>query len=140
MLTNIPFTLFRVLYLLFRVSNIRKSQIIESHISAKLVHRRRVTKEVLKIVANPNQDEDDRCFFMFPSAMIHKIDEDSPFYSMSPKDILNAQFEMIVVLEGIVEPTGNSFQARSSFLPREILWGMRFEIWYVSSGKKGSFK
>ena len=34
---------------------------------------------------------------------------------------------MVVVMEGIIEPTGNSVQARSSYLPREILWGYSFE-------------
>uniref|UniRef100_A0A0K2TA09 Uncharacterized protein n=1 Tax=Lepeophtheirus salmonis TaxID=72036 RepID=A0A0K2TA09_LEPSM len=138
-----------ILYLLFRVSNIRKSQIIESHISAKLIHRRNVTKEgeitnyyseYLKVVSSKEGGDDDRAFFMFPSSMIHKIDEDSPFYSMSPKDILNASFEMVVVLEGIVEPTGNSFQARSSYLPREILWGMKFENMISYSSKRGIYR
>ncbi|CAB4059596.1 KCNJN [Lepeophtheirus salmonis] len=138
-----------ILYLLFRVSNIRKSQIIESHISAKLIHRKNVTKEgeitnyyseYLKVVSSKEGGDDDRAFFMFPSSMIHKIDEDSPFYSMSPKDILNASFEMVVVLEGIVEPTGNSFQARSSYLPREILWGMKFENMISYSSKRGIYR
>ena len=31
-----------------------------------------------------------------------------------------------MVLEGIVEPTGMSIQARSSYTPHEILWGYRF--------------
>ena len=64
---------------------------------------------------------------VLPSTLYHKIDEDSPFYEMTPKDILNAKFEMVVALEGIVEPTGNSVQARTSYLPREILWGYKFE-------------
>ena len=41
-------------------------------------------------------------------------------------DILSARFELVVTLEGIVEPTGNSVQSRSSYLPNEILWGYRF--------------
>ena len=46
---------------------------------------------------------------------------------MSPRDFLSAKFEVIVSLEGVVEPTGNSVQARSSYLPNEILWGYRFK-------------
>merc|ERR1712122_145032 len=37
------------------------------------------------------------------------------------------RFEMLVTLEGIVEPTGNSVQSRSSYLPNEILWGYHYE-------------
>lgn len=36
-------------------------------------------------------------------------------------------FELVVVLEGIVESTGMTTQARTSYLPNEILWGHRFE-------------
>ena len=46
---------------------------------------------------------------------------------MQPRDFLSAKFEVIVSLEGVVEPTGNSVQARSSYLPNEILWGYRFK-------------
>ena len=46
---------------------------------------------------------------------------------MAPRDFLSAKFEIIVSLEGVVEPTGNSVQARSSYLPNEILWGYRFK-------------
>jgi len=37
------------------------------------------------------------------------------------------QFELVVVLEGIVESTGMTAQARTSYLPNEILWGHCFE-------------
>ena len=61
------------------------------------------------------------------STFFFRIDENSPFYEWGPKDILNARFEMLVTLEGIVEPTGNSVQSRSSYLPNEILWGYHYE-------------
>ena len=69
----------------------------------------------------------DRTMLLLPCSVFHKIDKDSPFYDMTPKDIFNAKFELVVALEGIVEPTGNSVQARTSYLPREILWGFQFE-------------
>ena len=36
-------------------------------------------------------------------------------------------FELHVSLEGTIETTSMNFQARSSFLPDEIIWGHRFE-------------
>ena len=70
---------------------------------------------------------DDRTLLLWPVTVSHKIDKHSPFYSMAPRDFLSAKFELIVSLEGVVEPTGNSVQARSSYLPNEILWGYRFK-------------
>ena len=40
--------------------------------------------------------------------------------------MIKRRFEIIVTLEGIVEPSGMSIQARSSYMPDEILWGYRF--------------
>ena len=39
----------------------------------------------------------------------------------------NDKFEIAVGLEGTIESTSNTFQARTSYLPDEILWGHRFE-------------
>ena len=54
---------------------------------------------------------------------------------MSPKDLLNSNFEIVVTLEGSIESTGNTTQARSSYLPNEVLWGYRFDN-LVSYAKK----
>ena len=72
-------------------------------------------------------DGSEQCFLMLPNTICHKIDEDSPFYKLGPKDILACKFELVVILEGIVESTGSTVQTRTSYLPREILWGHRFE-------------
>ena len=47
---------------------------------------------------------------------------------------------MVVTLEGIVEPTGNSVQARSSYLPNEILWGHRYQNMMSYNKKKGIYQ
>lgn len=72
------------------------------------------------------EGDEDTVLFIWPSTVVHRIDEDSPFYNMSAKDFYRKHYEIIVCLEGIVEPTGMSIQARSSYLGDEILWGYRF--------------
>ena len=58
----------------------------------------------------------------------HKINENSPLYNMSASDLIQQErFEIVVILEGTVESTGQTTQARSSYLASEILWGHRFE-------------
>ena len=37
------------------------------------------------------------------------------------------KFELHVALEGTTESTSTTFQARTSYLAHEILWGQRFE-------------
>lgn len=57
----------------------------------------------------------------------HKIDSTSPLYTLSAADMIHEKFEIIVILEGTTESTGQTTQARTSYLPNEILWGHRFE-------------
>ncbi|CAH0563757.1 unnamed protein product [Brassicogethes aeneus] len=120
------------LSLMFRVGDMRKSHIIGASIRAQLI-RAKKTKEG-EVLANfqtelaVNADGcDSNLFFIWPMTILHKIDENSPFYHLSASDMLQDKFEIVVILEGTIESTGQTTQARSSYLASEILWGHRFE-------------
>ena len=49
---------------------------------------------------------EDRLIFIWPMTIIHKINEDSPLYDMSPSSIAAEDFEIVVLLEGVIESTG----------------------------------
>ena len=54
-------------------------------------------------------------FQMFwPVVVSHKIDEKSPLYSMSARDIGEHTFEIILTMEGITPETGNTVQVGRS--------------------------
>ena len=61
-------------------------------------------------VGTDSEGNEDELFFIWPTTIIHKINEDSPFYDMSAKDFLKKRYEIVVILEGVVEQTGNSIQ------------------------------
>ncbi|XP_050345910.1 G protein-activated inward rectifier potassium channel 3-like isoform X4 [Nymphalis io] len=120
------------LCLMFRVGDMRKSHIVEAHIRAQII-RRKITREgemlpfyqqELKVGAD---GEEDRLMFIWPMTIVHKINEKSPLYNLSASDMLRERFEIVVMLEGVIESTGMTTQARSSYLPSEIQWGHRFE-------------
>lgn len=48
----------------------------------------------------------DNVYLGWPITACHVIDESSPFYYLSEKNLSRAAFEIIVILEGIVESTG----------------------------------
>ncbi|KAG1675710.1 G protein-activated inward rectifier potassium channel 4 [Nymphon striatum] len=83
---------------------------------------------------------DENILFLWPIVIMHEINEDSPFYNMSAEDLLHERFELIVVLEGIVESTSSNTQARASYLPNEILWGHRFEQMVSFKKDTGEYK
>jgi potassium inwardly-rectifying channel subfamily J len=120
------------LCLMFRVGDMRKAPLIGASIRAQLIQPKQ-TKEG-EVIKNYRTEldlsvdgGDNNVFFLWPVTVVHKIDEDSPFYKYSASDLLQEKFEIVVVLEATVESTGQSIQARTSYVAGEILWGYKFE-------------
>ncbi|XP_022092720.1 G protein-activated inward rectifier potassium channel 3-like [Acanthaster planci] len=116
---------------MFRVGDIRDSHLFEAHLRAYLIKPRVTAEGEIIPLHSFNMDLDfdtgeDRIFLVWPLIICHEIDEDSPLYEYSAKGLENADFEIVVILEGIVEQTGLTTQARTSYLPSEIMWGYRF--------------
>ena len=132
------------LCLMWRVGNLRKSHLVEAHVRAQLL-KSRITSEgeyipLDQIDINVGFDSGiDRIFLVSPITIVHEIDEDSPLYDLSKQDIDNADFEIVVILEGMVEATAMTTQCRSSYLANEILWGHRRNsrktTWFPPLGK-----
>ncbi|XP_049281965.1 G protein-activated inward rectifier potassium channel 3-like isoform X2 [Anopheles funestus] len=120
------------LCLMFRIGDMRKSHIIGANIRAQLI-RTKVSneREVMPQYRTELELTSDDCssdvFFLWPQIVVHRIDERSPLFGYSAEDILLERFEIVVVLEGTVESTGQTTQARTSYVNTEILWGQRFE-------------
>ncbi|EFA09000.2 ATP-sensitive inward rectifier potassium channel 12-like Protein [Tribolium castaneum] len=118
--------------LMFRVGDMRKNPLIGAEIRAQVVKPTR-TREGEMIRNYRTEIElsvdggDNSIFFLWPMTVVHKMDAESPFYKMSASDMLKEQFEVLVVLEATVESTGQSIQARTSYVGSEVLWGYRFE-------------
>ncbi|XP_060756497.1 G protein-activated inward rectifier potassium channel 4 [Neoarius graeffei] len=119
------------LCLMFRVGDLRNSHIVEASIRAKLI-RSKQTKEGEFIPLNQTDINvgfdtgDDRLFLVSPLIICHEFNESSPFWDISQEQLTREEFEIVVILEGMVEATGMTCQARSSYLDLEVLWGERF--------------
>uniref|UniRef100_A0A3Q3XE04 Uncharacterized protein n=1 Tax=Mola mola TaxID=94237 RepID=A0A3Q3XE04_MOLML len=116
---------------MFRVGDLRKSMIISATIQLQVI-RRTVTAEgeVIPVsqldiqVENPLRSNG--IFLVSPLIISHTIERGSPLYELSAQSLSSKDLEIIVVLEGVVETTGITMQARTSYTPEEILWGRRF--------------
>ncbi|NXH46702.1 KCNJ5 protein, partial [Dicaeum eximium] len=146
------------LCLMFRVGDLRDSHMVDAKIRAKLIKSRHTAEgEFIPLEQselNLGYDTgEDRLFLVEPQIICHVIDRHSPFWDMSAEALRRDQFEIIIILEGIVEATGNcgpgpappvsppagmTCQARTSYTEDEILWGYRFEP--CMSLEKGAFQ
>ncbi|XP_078491595.1 uncharacterized protein LOC100175040 isoform X1 [Ciona intestinalis] len=117
--------------LMFRVGDLRNSHIVEAQIRAKLIKSRQTQEGEFMALDQTDLDVGyttgaDRLFLVTPLIICHVIDEKSPFWNMSQFDLKEEEFEIVVILEGMVEATGMTCQARSSYVEDEVMWGQRF--------------
>lgn len=63
----------------------------------------------------------DRNFLVSPVTILHKVNEASPLFGISRQGLETDDFEIVVILEGMMEASAMSTQARSSYLANEIL-------------------
>ncbi|KAK2139854.1 hypothetical protein LSH36_1587g00064 [Paralvinella palmiformis] len=118
--------------LVFRVGDIRRSQILATSVHVMLTERRTTREgECLPIATRElrvtTESGGEFFFLAWPIEVLHKIDRSSPLWELSEFDLIQQDWEFIVVLEGVAEATGASFQVRTSYLPSEVLWGHRLK-------------
>ncbi|GLH06104.1 ATP-sensitive inward rectifier potassium, partial [Gryllus bimaculatus] len=133
------------LCLMFRVGDMRKSHIVEAHVRAQLI-RQKVTAEgellpyFQQELRVGGDGDEERIFFIWPTTIVHCIDRQSPLYNMTAAELARERLEVVVILEGVIESTGMTTQARSSYLPSEILWGHRFETLVTFKKETGEYE
>ncbi|XP_078113688.1 ATP-sensitive inward rectifier potassium channel 11 [Sander vitreus] len=116
---------------MMRLGDLRKSMIISATVRLQVV-RRTTTEEGEVVPLNQidihldNPVGTNGVFLVSPLIICHVIDKDSPLYELSALDLQHEDIEVIAVLEGVVETTGITTQARTSYVSEEILWGQRF--------------
>lgn len=107
------------LCMMFRLGDVRnRSHIIGPSISAIVISRKTTTEgEVIPYYQTQIDckfdSSGDNIFLIWPATLVHVIDENSPFYTMNADEMCREKFEVVVILEGTVESTGQSVQARS---------------------------
>ncbi|XP_074872124.1 ATP-sensitive inward rectifier potassium channel 14-like isoform X1 [Carettochelys insculpta] len=132
------------LCLMWRVANLRRSHLVEAHVRAQLLQPR-VTPEG-EVLPLDQRDVDvgfdsgtDRLFLVLPLTVVHQIDAESPFYGLGPAQLARADFELVAILEGMVEATAMTTQFRTSYLPGEVRWGHRFAP-VLAHGRRGRYR
>ncbi|XP_026227504.1 G protein-activated inward rectifier potassium channel 3-like isoform X2 [Anabas testudineus] len=131
------------LCLMFRLGDLRESHMVDAKVRAKLIKSRQTAEgEFLPLEQTEinlgYETGSDRLFLVEPQVIQHSIDCNSPLWQLGPEQLRQQQFEIIVILEGIVEATGMMCQAKTSYIETEIEWGARFEPCMTLD--KGSFR
>ncbi|MGI9651122.1 ion channel [Chryseobacterium sp. RLHN22] len=70
--------------------------------------------------------------------VVHKIDENSPFFGFSADDFKNTNIEIIVHVRAFDEVFSNTVVQRSSYATEEIIYGAKFVPMYYPDKEKDS--
>lgn len=126
----------------FRIADIRRSQLVEAHARLQLYWNKKKadgTTAVMQCDLDVGYDTGrDRVFLLCPVSVVHVINESSPLASLSVDNLLSQDFEIVVILEAIVEATGLTAQALWSYTQQEIFFDHEFVpmVYRQSSGKE----
>lgn len=120
------------LCIMFRIGDMRMNDMVAARIRSYLLRTTR-TLEGESLINHQQEltllfdDCNKGLFFYWPLTIYHIINKDSPLYYFSPRDLARDTFEIVIVLEGTIESTGQMTQHRTSYMSNEILWGRKFE-------------
>ena len=59
--------------------------------------------------------------------LVHVINEESPFYNLTKEDIINAQAELLVFVQGFDESFSNTVISRTSYSYDDFVYGAKFK-------------
>lgn len=118
-------------YLYIRVADIQKSNMIETSARAVCVVSTLTTDG--DFISHFRHDIEfkldkqySRIQLQWPVILSHRLQPHSPLYNMDEDDLRNSDLELIILMDGVIESTGMTVQARTSYIPNEFQWQHRF--------------
>ena len=124
--------------LAFRIANARSSQLIDVQVQAILTKIEPTAggSTVRKFYELPLERQR-VVFFPLSWTVVHPIDENSPMWHLTQKDLVAAEAELLVLLIATDETISATVHSRSSYEANEIVWGAKFANMFLRSESEG---
>ncbi|KAM3598017.1 uncharacterized protein V6R79_012377 [Siganus canaliculatus] len=124
-----------VLCLSWRLGDLRGNHILEGVARAVLVRYKKQSSGFLALSYEDLHIQDRDIVLATPATIIHKLEPGSPFYRLSPDDLMKENFELVVSFTYTGDSTGMLHQTRTCYTAADIRWGQRFQN-MMKVGKK----
>jgi inward rectifier potassium channel len=113
--------------LMFRLGNGRDTSIVDARISVVTL-RPQKTKEGLELqrFINLKLERDQSPFFLLTWTVMHKMDEQSPFYGYTEDDFRQKKPALFVSLNGFDETFSETIHTGWQYQPHQIHFGKKF--------------
>jgi len=112
--------------LMFRAANLRHNLIFEAHATVSVLLDAEVEGTVMRRFRDLTLVRGANPVFALTWMIMHPIDESSPLADWSPDNERTTHSEIIVVLSGTDERTGQTIHARWAYAPTDVRWNARF--------------
>jgi inward rectifier potassium channel len=113
--------------LAFRLANQRSNRILQAEVGVTLLRDERTAEGILiRRFYDLKLQRYRSPVFAMSFTVMHEIDRDSPLHGADPATLEAQNVELVVTASGIDETIAQRVNARTSYLPDEILWGHRF--------------
>ena len=117
--------------LMFRLVNMRASQLIEVNIKLMMAHF--VEEEdgrVFRRFDLLTLERESVSFFPLAWTVVHPIDEKSPLYNLTHGELEKSDAEFLIMLTAIDETFAQPVHTRTSYKPTDVVWNAKFVSLY----------
>jgi inward rectifier potassium channel len=125
--------------LMFRMANVRESQIVEAQIHVAFARDERTREgEYVRRFYDLDLSRYRNAIFVYSWTAIHPIQPGSPLYGATAEDLAKAGASLTVSLTGFDEVFSQTVYARYSYEATDIIWGARLADIIDETAESGS--
>jgi inward rectifier potassium channel len=121
--------------LMFRVANSRENILMEMEANAMLTYLDKSDSRFTRKYFPLKLEIKFIYFFPLPWTIVHPIDEDSPLYGKTAKDLQELEAELLIMVKGFDDSFSQHVITRSSYKFDEIDWDVKFVRAYTTDEK-----
>lgn len=115
------------LTLMLRAGNERNNLILEATVHMSLIRKERTKEgETFYRVYDLKLDRERSSAFALSWTVMHRIDENSPFFGKTNNDLLQEEATLNVAISGLDETLNDTVHARQTYNPEDIIFGSHF--------------
>jgi inward rectifier potassium channel len=112
--------------LMFRVANSRENILMEMEANAMMTYLDKIDSRFTRKYYPLKLEIKFIYFFPLPWTIVHPIDEDSPLYGKTAKDLQELEAELLIMVKGFDDSFSQHVISRSSYKFNEIDWDVKF--------------
>lgn len=122
--------------LMFRIANRRKNQLIEVEMEVVVGMNVNENGNTIRRFFGLKLETKKVSFFPLSWTLVHPINEESPLYNFTQKDLEEAEAEILTLFKGFDDTYSQIVHSRKSYMFDEIIWGKKF-ISIINQNEEG---